>query len=93
MVDSWLNKNYLVYNIDYSEKWFFTINRGIYLYSRTHVSWCLSDLPSLHDFIKPNILPGQIYSPIQQCSINFNMKTMACRIGDVCFIIKSEKLI
>ncbi|XP_073979079.1 A disintegrin and metalloproteinase with thrombospondin motifs 7-like isoform X3 [Rhodnius prolixus] len=67
-----------------SSEWSVCSKHCITDFVSTHVSWCLSDLPSLHDFIKPNILPGQIYSPIQQCSINFNMKTMACRIGDFC---------
>lgn len=54
-----------------------------FIFYRTRMSWCLVDKPREREFNHPDILPGQVYDAIQQCTLNFKMRTLACSTGDV----------
>ncbi|CAH1407507.1 unnamed protein product, partial [Nezara viridula] len=67
-----------------SSEWSICSQHCVRQFLYTRIGWCLSDPPDEHDFKFPDILPGQVYDAIHQCSINFRMRTLACRTGEFC---------
>ncbi|XP_066902842.1 A disintegrin and metalloproteinase with thrombospondin motifs 6 isoform X2 [Halyomorpha halys] len=67
-----------------STEWSICSQHCLKQFLHTRIGWCLSDPPDEHDFKYPDILPGQVYDAIHQCSINFRMRTLACRTGEFC---------
>ncbi|KAL1139741.1 hypothetical protein AAG570_006719, partial [Ranatra chinensis] len=67
-----------------SSEWSICSKQCISNFIATHAGWCLSDIPTDHDFHFPIILPGQVYTAADQCTINFHMKTYPCRVEEFC---------